>query len=133
MTQRASDSLVAVLIRVGLLLALAIMLMAENAMAQASASQATVPPVALAGDATPISSVPLDEDALRAKYVGKLIFLRGSYMGDDLEVDAQGKIPGAPTATSFTLSAFEVRSVKLSKHKLEFEADRYGLHFFGAL
>ncbi|HTZ60976.1 MAG TPA: hypothetical protein VMB49_22860 [Acidobacteriaceae bacterium] len=34
MTQRASESLVAVLIRVGLLLALAIMLMAENAQAQ---------------------------------------------------------------------------------------------------
>jgi hypothetical protein len=34
MTQRASQSLVAVLIRVGLLLALAIMLMAENAQAQ---------------------------------------------------------------------------------------------------
>jgi hypothetical protein len=33
MTQRASQSLVAVLIRVGLLLALAILLMAENAMA----------------------------------------------------------------------------------------------------
>jgi hypothetical protein len=33
MTQRASNSLVQVLIRVGLLLALAIMLMAENAMA----------------------------------------------------------------------------------------------------
>jgi hypothetical protein len=37
MTQRASQSLVAALIRVGLLLALAIMLMAENAQAQASA------------------------------------------------------------------------------------------------
>ena len=35
MTQRASESLVAVLIRIGLLLALAIMLMAENAQAQA--------------------------------------------------------------------------------------------------
>ncbi len=34
MTQRASESLVAALIRVGLLLALAIMLMAENAQAQ---------------------------------------------------------------------------------------------------
>ena len=31
MTQRASDSLVQILIRVGLLIALAIMLMAENA------------------------------------------------------------------------------------------------------
>ena len=36
MTQRASESLVAALIRVGLLLALAIMLMAENAQAQPS-------------------------------------------------------------------------------------------------
>jgi hypothetical protein len=35
MTQRASESLVAALIRIGLLLALAIMLMAENAQAQA--------------------------------------------------------------------------------------------------
>jgi hypothetical protein len=35
MTQRASESLVAVLIRIGLLLALVIMLMAENAQAQA--------------------------------------------------------------------------------------------------
>jgi hypothetical protein len=37
MTQRASDSLVAALIRIGLLLALAIMLMAENAQAQTHA------------------------------------------------------------------------------------------------
>jgi hypothetical protein len=36
MTQRASESLVAALIRVGLLLALAIMLMAENAQAKPS-------------------------------------------------------------------------------------------------
>jgi type III secretory pathway component EscT len=34
MTQRASESLVAVLIRIGLLLALAVLLMAENAQAQ---------------------------------------------------------------------------------------------------
>jgi hypothetical protein len=38
MTQRASESLVAALIRVGLLLALAIMLMAENAQAQPSST-----------------------------------------------------------------------------------------------
>jgi hypothetical protein len=34
MTQRASESLVAVLIRIGLLLALAVLLMAENAQAR---------------------------------------------------------------------------------------------------
>ena len=76
---------------------------------------------------------PLTEDALRARYVGKLIFLRGSYLGDDLNFDQDGKVNGSPTVASFTLSAFEVRKVKLSKHKLEIEADRYGLHYFGAL
>ena len=79
------------------------------------------------------STPPLTEDALRARYVGKLIFLRGSYLGDDLNFDQDGKVNGSPTVASFTLSAFEVRKVKLSKHKLEFEADRYGLHYFGAL
>src|ERR1700761_4093818 len=131
MTQRASDSIVAVLIRVGLLLALAIMLMAENAMAQDSGP--AVAAVSAAGDAAFKSTTPLDEDALRARYVGKLIFLRGSYMGDNLEFDTEGKVSGSPTASSFTLSAFEVLNVKLSKHKVELEADRYGLHFRGGL
>jgi TonB family protein len=79
------------------------------------------------------STPPLTEDVLRARYDGKLIFLRGSYLGDDLSFDMNGKVTGSPTAASFTLSAFEVRKVKLSKHKLDIEADRYGLHYFGAL
>ena len=87
-----------------------------------------------AADAALVKSTPpLTEDALRARYVGKLIFLRGSYLGDDLNFDQEGKVNGSPAAGSFTLSAFEVRKVKLSKHKLEIEADRYGLHYFGAL
>jgi len=87
-----------------------------------------------AADAALVKSTPpLTEDALRARYVGKLIFMRGSYLGDDLNFDQEGKVNGSPAAGSFTLSAFEVRKVKLSKHKLEIEADRYGLHYFGAL
>ncbi len=79
------------------------------------------------------STPPLTEDALRARYLGKLIFLRGSYLGDDLQFDMEGKVTGSPTVASFTLSAFEVKKVSLSKKKLEIEADRYGLHFLGAL
>src|ERR1700733_101701 len=91
-------------------------------------------PVISAADAALIKSTPpLTEDALRARYVGKLIFLRGSYLGDDLNFDQDGRVNGAPTIASFTLSAFEVRKVKLSKRKLEIEADRYGLHYLGAL
>jgi TonB family protein len=92
------------------------------------------PAVSAASDEALVKSTPpLSEDALRTRYVGKLIFLRGSYLGDDLQFDMNGKVNGSPAVGSFTLSAFEVRKVKLSKHKLELEADRYGLHFFGAL
>ena len=90
------------------------------------------PPAAV--DASLLKSTSaLTEDALRARYQGKTIFLRGSYLGDDLNFDMDGNVQGSPAIGSFTLSAFEVRKVKLSKRKLELEADRYGLHFFGAL
>jgi TonB family protein len=103
----------------------------------AVAGTATVVPAvstAAAADAALVKSTPpLTEDALNARYVGKLIFLRGSYLGDDLNFDMDGKVNGSPTVGSFTLSGFEVRKVKLSKHKLDIEADRYGLHFLGTL
>jgi TonB family protein len=102
---------------------------------QATAANGVVAPAATAQtDAALLKSTPpLTEDALRARYVGKLIFLRGSYLGDDLNFDMNGKVDGSPTVASFTLSGFEVRKVKLSKHKLDIEADRYGLHYIGAL
>jgi TonB family protein len=102
---------------------------------QTVAANVVVAPAATAQtDAALLKSTPpLTEDALRARYEGKLIFLRGSYLGDDLNFDVNGKVNGSPTVASFTLSAFEVRKVKLSKHKLDIEADRYGLHYFGAL
>ena len=102
---------------------------------QTAAANVVVAPAATAQtDAALLKSTPpLTEDDLRTRYVGKLIFLRGSYLGDDLDFDMNGKVNGSPTVASFTLSAFEVRKVKLSKHKLDIEADRYGLHYFGAL
>lgn len=94
---------------------------------QQTAEAMSTPPL------TPALTPPLTDDALRARYMGKLIFLRSSYLGDDLHFDVDGKVEGSPSAGSFTLSAFEVKKVKLSKHKLDLEADRYGLHFFGTL
>ncbi len=102
----------------------------------APASAPTVVPAvsAAAAEAALVkSTTPLTEDDLRARYVGKLIFLRGSYLGDDLNFDMNGKVNGSPAVGSFTLSGFKVTKVKLSKHKLDIEADRYGLHFLGAL
>jgi TonB family protein len=117
----------------------------QTAGSEVAAPAPAATPTSAASPATPAASAatanaalvkstpPLTEDALRARYVGKLIYLRGSYLGDDLNFDQDGKVNGSPTVASFTLSAFEVRKVKLSKHKLEIEADRYGLHYFGAL
>jgi hypothetical protein len=106
---------------------------ASGVVAPAPTAPASPAMTAAATAAALKSTPPLTEDALRSRYVGKLIFLRGSYLGDDLNFDVNGKVNGSPTVASFTLSAFEVRKVKLSKHKLDIEADRYGLHFFGAL
>src|SRR5580698_5891064 len=73
-------------------------------------------PMISAADAALIKSTPpLTEDALRARYVGKLIFLRGSYLGDDLNFDQDGRVNGAPTVRSFTLFGFEARQVNLSQ------------------
>ena len=108
-------------------------LLSAQQTANSSATVVGTPTASAADAALAKSTPPLTEDDLRARYVGKLIFLRGSYLGDDLQFDMDGKVNGSPAVASFTLSAFEVRKVKLSKHKLEIEADRYGLHFLGAL
>ncbi len=96
--------------------------------------QQTAAPVAPAPAAVvALSASPLTEDALRARYVGKFIFLRESFLGDDLSFDINGKVNGSPATGSFTLSALKINKVKLSKRKLEIEADRYGLHFLSAV
>src|SRR6202453_5379910 len=76
---------------------------------QTAAATVVVAPAATAQtDAALLkSTAPLTEDELRARYVGKLIFLRGSYLGDELNFDQDGRVNGAPTIASFTLSAFE--------------------------
>jgi Gram-negative bacterial TonB protein C-terminal len=97
------------------------------------ASTSAVPPPNASPTSKDPKTPPLTEEALRSRYVGKMVFLRGFYQGDDLQFDEEGKVNGSPATASFTLSALEVKKVNLSKHKLEIEADRYGLHFFGAL
>ena len=92
----------------------------------------TAAPVAPAA-AAPVSTAQLSEDDLKVRYAGKFIFLRESYMGEELNFDIDGKIKGSPAAGSFTLSALKVTKVNLSKHKVEIEADRYGLHFLAAV
>ena len=72
-------------------------------------------------------------EALSAELVGKMFYLRGFYQDDKLEFATDGKAIGSPQKGSFALSAIEIDKVKFSKHSMEIEAHRVGLHFFGAL
>jgi TonB family protein len=72
-------------------------------------------------------------EALSAALVGKTFYLRGFYQDDKLEFATDGKPVGSPQRGSFALSAVEIDKVKFTKHSMEIEAHRVGLHFFGAL
>ena len=95
--------------------------------ASQNASAASVPqgPQAVAPASTP--------EALSAELVGKTFFLRGFYQDDKLQFATDGKVIGSPQKGSFALSGLEIDKVKFTKHTMEIEAHRVGLHFFGAL
>jgi TonB family protein len=61
--------------------------------------------------------------------VGKQLYLRGGYLGDSLTFDEHGHIVGHSPQGSYTLSVVQVDHVHLTKHKVEIEGIRYGLHF----
>jgi hypothetical protein len=99
---------------------------------------ATPPPVSVKFQTA--SAIPNDlkgsgitEEQIRGELDGKLLFLRGFYLDDNLKFNEEGKLVGTSKKGSFTLCAIDVKRVKLTKHTLELEGDRYGLHFFGAL
>ena len=61
--------------------------------------------------------------------VGKQVYLRAGYLGDSLNFDEHGHIVGHSQQGSYTLSILQVDHVRLTKHKVELEGIRYGLHF----
>jgi hypothetical protein len=104
----------------------------------APAAAATPAPVSVKFQTA--SAIPTDlkgsgitEDQIRGELDGKLLFLRGFYLDDNLKFNEEGKLIGTSKKGSFTLCAIDVKKVKLTKHTLELEGDRYGLHFYGAL
>lgn len=74
----------------------------------------------------------IKEDQLKQMLVGKTLYLRAGYQDNNLEFDEHGRIVSHSPQGSFTLSQIQINKVKLSKHKLELEGDRYALHFLGA-
>jgi TonB family protein len=94
-----------------------------NAQTPAPAAPVAPPPAQRSGEVT--------EDELKAQFVGKPLFLRGSYLGDSLSFTQRGDPIGHPVKGSYTLSGVQIEKVNLTKHKVEFEGARYALHFLG--
>lgn len=65
--------------------------------------------------------------------VGKLLYIRGGYLDDSLSFNEHGVLTGHSPQGSYTLSGVAIERVHLTKHKVELEGQRYGLHFLGAL
>jgi outer membrane biosynthesis protein TonB len=100
----------------------------------APAQNQSAPPAASGKAPTPSSEpAEITEDEIKGLLVGKQLFLRGGYLDNDLNYNENGILVGHSPQGSYTLSAIQIDKVHLSKHKLELEGERYGLHFLGAL
>jgi outer membrane biosynthesis protein TonB len=75
----------------------------------------------------------ISEDEIRHLLTGRQLFLRGGYLDNDLSYNEHGVLVGHSPQGSYTLSAIQIDKVRLTKHKLELEGQRFGLHFLGAL
>jgi len=75
----------------------------------------------------------ITEEELKQMLVDKELFLRGGYLGDSISFNEHGRLNGHAPYGSYTLCAVEIDKIHLTKHKVELEGARYGLHFLGAL
>jgi len=75
----------------------------------------------------------ITEEELKQLLVGKPLYLRGGYLDNSLTFSEHGALIGNSPQGSYTLSAVQIDKVRLTKHKVELEGARYGLHFLGAL
>ncbi len=75
----------------------------------------------------------ISEEELKQRLVGKALYLRGGYLENSLSFDENGRLIGHSPQGSYTLSGLQIDRVHLTKHKVELEGARYGLHFLGQL
>jgi hypothetical protein len=110
--------------------------------AQQPAAPAAEPPQAQPAPAAAAAPQPSKEDSraggiteeeLRHMLVGKSLYLRGGFLDNSLEFDEHGQLVSHSPQGSYTLCGIEVDKVRLTKHKVELDGARYGLHFLGAL
>jgi outer membrane biosynthesis protein TonB len=75
----------------------------------------------------------MTEEELKRMLVGKPLFLRGGYLDNTLTFSERGALIGHSPQGSYTLSAIQIDRVRLTRHKVELEGIRYGLHFLGGM
>lgn len=75
----------------------------------------------------------MTEDELRGLLLGKELFLRGGYLDNTLSFNEHGVLIGHSPQGSYTLCGIQIDKVRLTKHKVELQGERFGLHFLGAL
>jgi len=75
----------------------------------------------------------ITEDELKRLLLGKDLFLRGGFLDNNLSFNENGKLVSHSAKGSYTLNSVRIERLRLTKHKLELEATRYGLHFLGQL
>jgi outer membrane biosynthesis protein TonB len=100
--------------------------------AEAATPAQPTPPATEASANTPQPGS-ITEEELKQMLVGKAFYLRGGYLDDSLTFNEHGVLSGHSPQGSYTLSMIEIDRVHLTKHKVELEGVRYGLHFLGAL
>jgi outer membrane biosynthesis protein TonB len=75
----------------------------------------------------------ISEEEIKKQLVGKVLYLRGGYLDDNLSFNEHGVLSGHSPQGSYTLSGVAIERVHLTKRKVQLEGLRYGLHFLGAL
>jgi TonB family protein len=75
----------------------------------------------------------ITEEELKQMLVGKTFYLRGGYIDDSLSFNEHGKLASHSPVGSYTLNMVQIDKVHLSKHKVELDGLRYGLHFSNQL
>ena len=109
---------------------------AENQPAQTqppAPAPAQAPAAAATRASQPSQPSEMTEDQLKKLLVGKNLFLRGGYLDNTLSFNEHGALIGHSAQGSYTLCGIEIDKVRLTRHKVELEGQRYGLHFLGAL
>jgi hypothetical protein len=100
---------------------------------QAPQSNPAQPAVAPHTESSTSQESEITEDEVQKLLVGKQLFLRGGYLDNSLTFNEHGHLIGHSPQGSYTLSAIQIEKVRLTRHKVELEGQRFGLHFLGAL